>query len=47
MLILFEKIGGKVGLISEQDKEYLKNEFDKNLKREVQLLYFADQQKNY
>jgi len=33
-----------VGLISEQDKEYLKNEFDKNLKREVQLLYFADQE---
>jgi glutaredoxin-like protein len=33
-----------VSLISEQDREYLKTEFSKNLKREVQLLYFADQE---
>jgi glutaredoxin-like protein len=33
-----------VSLISEQDKEYLKTEFGRNLKREVQLLYFADQE---
>lgn len=33
-----------MGLISEQDREYLKTEFNKNLKREVQVLYFADQE---
>jgi glutaredoxin-like protein len=33
-----------VSLISEQDREYLKTEFSKNLKREVQVLYFADQE---
>lgn len=33
-----------MSLISEQDKEYIKTEFSRNLKREVQLLYFADQE---
>jgi glutaredoxin-like protein len=29
-----------MGLIREEDKKYLKEEFNKNLKREVRLLYF-------
>ena len=33
-----------MGLISEQDKEYLKTEFNRNLKRKVELLYFTDQE---
>lgn len=33
-----------MGLISEQDKEYLKTEFSRNLKRKVQILYFTDQE---
>lgn len=33
-----------MGLIGEEDKEYLRNEFDKNLKRKVELLYFEDKE---
>jgi hypothetical protein len=29
-----------MGLISEGDKEYLREEFERNLKRNVVLLYF-------
>ncbi len=34
-----------MGLISEEDKKYLREEFDKTLKREVEILYFGEQGK--
>jgi len=34
-----------VELISEEDKKYLREEFDKALKREVEILYFGEQGK--
>jgi glutaredoxin-like protein len=35
-----------VGFLKEEDKEYLRNEFKKNLKREVELLHFTDKNDN-
>jgi glutaredoxin-like protein len=34
-----------VGLLSEEDKKYLKEEFEKTLKREVEVLYFGEKGK--
>jgi glutaredoxin-like protein len=34
-----------VALISDEDREYLKDEFDKSLKRKVKILYFTDKEK--
>ena len=34
-----------MGLLSEEDKKYLKEEFEKTLKREVEILFFGEQEK--
>ena len=34
-----------MGLLSEEDKKYLKEEFEKTLKREVEIIFFGEQEK--